>query len=49
MMEASVDRSDTALSNRIEEEELGIYEDKGSGTDLSDTETVKPELDEVGY
>ena len=49
MMEASVDKSDTALSNREEEEELGIYEDKGSGTDLSDTETVKPELDEVGY
>ena len=49
MMAASVEKSDTALSNREEEEELGIYEDKGSGTDLSDTETVKPELDEVGY
>lgn len=32
---------------RAEEEELGIYEDKGSGTDLSDTETLKHELDEV--
>ena len=49
MMAASVVKSDTALSNREEEEELGIYEDKGSGTDLSDTETVKQELDEVGY
>lgn len=34
-------------ADRVEEEELGIYEDKGSGTDLSDSETIKHGLDEV--
>ena len=31
-------------TNGNEEEELGIYEDKGSGTDLSDSETLKDKV-----